>query len=171
MGKLAKILLRTLLIVLIQVWILDQVNIMGTWVVLFIYPLAIIKLPVKIPTIPSMLIGLAIGLLVDVFTGTYGLNASCGLILGYLKPKIIALISGREELEEIQEPGLFRPGLQWFLTLTLFILLAHSLWYFNLSQFQLSSFFKIQGRALLSTLFSFLLIILAEVLFANQKRK
>ena len=160
-----------MLLLLVQVRVLDHIVIGGTWVVLFIYPLAILKLPVNYSKITTMLIGFALGFVIDCFTGTYGLNASCGMMLGYARPFIVRLISGRDEMDENITPSVSAPSLRWFLSLCFFGILVHSFWYFNFAQFNLSGLFKIQLRAILSALCSFVIIVLADILFSNPKKR
>ncbi len=171
MTEAIKILIRSLALILIQVWILDHITLAGSWIVLFIYPLAIIKLPNRLSKVASLLIGLSIGFIVDIFTGTYGLNASCGLLLGYFRSSFFRIISGREEMDEDLVPGMYQPNFQWFASVVLLSVLLHCFWYFNFSHFNLNSFFSIQAKAILSSICSFILMILAEMLFANPKKR
>ncbi|MGB0166162.1 MAG: hypothetical protein ACPF8V_04840 [Luteibaculum sp.] len=170
-SEILKILLRCSLLILVQIWILDQVVLAGTWIVFFIYPLAIIKLPIRYSTVSCLLIGFLVGFSVDLFTGTYGLNASAGLLLGYIRPRIIHFITPREDIEQQAVPSNYYPGLRWFILFTFVLFMVHSFWFFNVSQFKLAGFFRIQLRALLSGFFSFFLAMLIEILFTNKKRR
>ena len=151
-GSYINILLRLVLVILAQVWVLDHVVLWGTWIVLFIYPYFLIKLPFSVSSLGSILLGFLSGALVDMFTGTYGLMASAGVLVGYIRPKIISVMSKRGDLEDLVNPSIYAPTARWFITFTAILCLAQSFWYFNISQSGLQDAINIQVRALLSGL-------------------
>ncbi len=170
-GSYINILLRLVLVVLAQVWVLDHVVLWGTWIVLFIYPYFLIKLPFTLSSPASIILGFLSGALVDLFTGTYGLMASAGVLVGYVRPKLIAVMTKRGEVEDILSPSIYAPGARWFTTFVVILCLLQSIWYFNISQSGLQDAINIQVRALLSGLSSAILCILTDILFSKKRTR
>jgi hypothetical protein len=101
-----------------------------------LYPLFILFLPIKLPVPAVVLLGFWIGLVVDYFTGTLGVNASAGAFSGYIRAIVLhrfAPKGGYTGKEPIPAPAYF--GWRWFLSVASIFFAAHLFWYFAMSYF------------------------------------
>jgi rod shape-determining protein MreD len=151
-----------------QVFILNHINLS----VLFnpmIYPLFIMLLPFETPYWVVVLLGFLIGLSVDFFSGSFGLNASAGALIGFLRPSLLNFVAPPDGYD-IGELSLSRMGLKWFLSYTIIVILIHHCYFFIIQTFSFSQFFALIARILLSSALSCLLIIIVEFLFTKRKK-
>ena len=127
-------------------------------------------LPAKLPKAMVLVLGFIMGLTMDVFADSYGIHTAATVILAYIRPKILSLVSikGGEDLEEISSKQL-RFGR--FFTYAGLLCLIHHFTLFYLEAFRLNEFIDTFGRAFFSTIFSLLIILLVESLRSNQKRR
>ena len=127
-------------------------------------------LPAKLPKAMVLVLGFVMGLTMDVFADSYGIHTAATVLLAYIRPKILSLVSikGGEDLEEISSKQL-RFGR--FFTYTGLLCLIHHFTLFYLEAFRLNEFIDTFGRAIFSTLFSLLIILLVESLRSNQNRR
>lgn len=137
----------------------------------YVYVGFLLTLPIELATIPGMLIGLAMGLGVDSFMNTFGLHASASVLMMYIRPM---MISGLTPQGGYPAGALPRPnnlGLTWFASFSLPLIFIHHLTVFFIEYGDMSLFWPTLVKALASTLYSFLLILLIQYLFMTSGRK
>ena len=77
-------------LVLIQVIILSEVALTADgYFNVLVYPLFILFLPIQLPTPTAVFLGFLVGIVVDFFSGTIGVNASAGALSGYARAVIL----------------------------------------------------------------------------------
>ncbi|TNE61662.1 MAG: hypothetical protein EP344_05845 [Bacteroidetes bacterium] len=124
-------------LVLIQVLILSEVSLTSDgYINVLLYPLFILLLPIETPTPVAVLLGFTIGLTVDIFFGTLGVNASAGALSGYARAVLLhrfAPKGGYTGKEVIPAPVYF--GWRWFIGLAAAFYAIHIFWYFAMAYF------------------------------------
>lgn len=103
---------------------------------ILLYPLFILFLPMEIATPTAVLLGFLVGISVDVFTGTIGVNASAGALSGYARAIILhrfAPRGGYTGKELIPSPVYF--GWRWFIGVAAVFFAVHLFWYFSMAYF------------------------------------
>ncbi|MCQ2317740.1 MAG: rod shape-determining protein MreD [Bacteroidales bacterium] len=165
-----KNILSFICLLLVQVLMLDNIC-LGSYVHPVVYIIFIMQRPFKTPRIQLLLEGFAMGIAVDVFNGTPGLNAAATVLVAYLRPYVIDMMTRKSELDEKQEPTVEKKGAAWFFVYSLIILIIHNFTFFLLEAFT----FKLIGVILLEMLASVpvsaLLILLISYLFKPIKKK
>lgn len=127
-----------LLLILAQVVVFNNVSLFGV-AVPFVFIYVIIKLPITLATAWVMTIGFMMGLAVDMFADTYGMNALASTLLtGIRRPTLRLYLPRGEELADpvpsLRSPG---PGVfaKYLATMTLFycacICLIEAFTFFN----------------------------------------
>ena len=149
-------------LILAQVLILNQVRFIG-FVNPYIYILFIVLLPLSTPRYILLILSFFIGLVVDVFLNSLGVHAAASVLIAYLRPYIIRVISNRED-DRSDYPGLYQNTFGWFVLYVTIMVLLHHLLLFYLEVFSFSRFFVTLGRALISSLFSIFIIVLSQFL-------
>jgi len=161
---------QLLSLVFLQVLVLNKILLFG-YATPMVYPLFILSLPVNMPRWFELLLAFFMGLLIDLFSNTGGMHAFSLVLLAFIRPVILTIMSPKEGYDPGEKPSFYRQGPVWFsvyIALTLFI---HHLIFYILEIFSISYTSYIIERTLASLTFSFLLILLIEVIFfINPKR-
>ena len=152
---------RFLILVLIQVLILNNIQLSG-FINPYFYILFILLLPFETPNWSLPIIGFLLGLSVDLFTHTPGIHSSAPVLIAYLRPFILKMISPRDGYEPGSFPRLSSYGFEWFLKYTVIMVAIHHFFLFYVEVFRFSDFFTTFLRAIISSIFSVVLIILSQ---------
>ena len=165
--NLVKYLLIFVVSVLLQVLIFNNILI-ARIITPFFYILFIILLPFDTPRSLLLFLSFALGLTVDIFTNTPGVHASASLLIGFLRPGILELISSRETLESVSTPRVRNMGVQWFAGYTAFMVIIHHLFLFFIEAFTFEGFLLTLLRVILSSILSVGLIVLSQFLIFRK---
>jgi len=159
-----------ILIVLIQGLVVNNIEI-NAYFNPMIYPVMIMMLPFELNILITMLVAFVLGISVDAFSNTFGLNASAAIVVGYLRPTILNLLKPRDGYDPVLLPSIHDMGKLWFLTYASVILFIHHFWFFIIEIFRFVQFFQILGITTLSMLFSLALVILFQYIFYKPSKK
>src|SRR3954462_4704010 len=116
---------RLLLLLLAQLFIFNNIN-FSSFINPYVFPLFILLLPFEMPRWLLMLLGFTSGLILDFFMGSIGMHAAAGLLIAYLRPFLINIITPKGTEFEIR-PNVYAQGITWFvvyLGITMFIYLT-----------------------------------------------
>lgn len=165
-----KNIIRFILLVLIQVFVLNNIRING-YVNPYIYVLFILLLPFETPGWLLLLSSFALGLSVDIFSHTPGLNAAASVLMAFCRPAVIRLLSGTKGIEPGEKPGIADMGFRWFFLYSLILIFIHHLLLFYIEIFRFNEFIDTFYRVITSTAASLVLIILIQYLFMRKDSK
>lgn len=110
-------------LVLLQVLILNNVHIAG-YATPFLYIYLILKFESDVPRNVLMLWAFCLGLSVDVFSDTPGMNASVAVLLAFLRPVFLRLFVPRDTLDSLI-PSIRTMGVSPFLKYLMVGAFAH----------------------------------------------
>ena len=163
--------LRFVLLVVAQVLLVNHIR-LGGYVHPYIYLIFVMLLPINMPGWQQLLLGFAMGLVIDLFMGTLGMHAGATTMMAFCRPAIIRIVSGSQKLENTREPNINHLGFPWFLRYTLSMVLVHNFTYFMLEGFS----FHLVGQALLRILISvpvstFLILMILFLFSPNNKKE
>jgi hypothetical protein len=171
MNVVVKNSIRFFLIVLLQAFVFNQIEI-GFGIHLMVQPLFIMLLPFETGVFTLMILGFTLGLILDIFSNTYGLQASSLLIMAYMRPIVFKFYGPREGYDPLKEPSVFDMGSRWFLFVFGYLILIHHFWYFLVEIFRFDEFLLILQKTILSVIISYLLcIVLQTFLIKKSKAK
>ena len=100
------------LLVFIQVLVLNHVHLMG-YAMPFLYVYLILTLNVNVSRNILLLWGFFLGLAVDIFSNTPGMNAAATTFLAFMRPSLLTLFTPRDCAEDM-EPGIKSMGFWLF---------------------------------------------------------
>ena len=149
--------------VLLQVLIFNNILI-ARIIAPFFYILFIILLPFDTPRSLLLFLSLLLGITVDIFTNTPGVHASASLLIGFIRPGILNILTTRETLESVSAPRVNNMGFQWFATYVTFLVVIHHLFLFFIEAFTFSDFLITLLRVALSSVLSIIIIVLSQFL-------
>ena len=171
MSNLVKNIVRFCLLILVQVYILNQVPPLHRLVTPYIYYLFILWLPFKMGRRTQMLLAFALGFTLDCFTNTYGLHAASCVLIAYIRPFLINVLISQEGTESnYYEPSIQSMGFTPYLTYVTILTFVHHTFLFFLQALQTGGYFYFLLKSLTSTAISLLLILLIELLFVRKQR-
>ena len=155
---------------LAQALIFNKIVLFGT-AYSFIYIGFLLALPLEIAIIPGMLIGLTLGLGIDAFSNTFGLHAAASVLLMYIRPKIISGLTpqGGYTISAVPRPDIL--GLGWFTTYALPLIFIHLLVVFFVEFGGFDLFWSTLLKIVVSTVYSFLLIVVIQYMLKSRGRK
>ena len=165
--QISRYFLQFLVLVLLQVFILNNVQ-LGGFINPYIYILFIILLPVNTPKWLLLVLGFVLGLSIDLFAHTPGMNSSASVFLAFIRPYILEIVAPREGYEKDSSPRIKIYGFTWFLRYAFIMVLAHHFVLFYIEVFRFSDFFLTFSRVILSTIFSTLLIVTSQYLIYRE---
>ena len=151
---------------MLQVLVLNQMHIVG-YATPFLYIYFILKLNTRIGRNALMLWAFTLGLLIDMFGNTPGMNAASATILAFSRTSILRLVTLRD-MDEGFRPGFRSMGVSSFLR---YIFLASSLFCIVLFLIDTFSFydFPVLFFKILSSIISTMLCILCVEMLGGEK--
>jgi len=149
------------LLILFQVLLFNNIQFSG-YVNPYVYILFILLLPVEIPSWLLLILSFIMGLTIDIFSGSLGMHTSATVLVGFVRPYILRVISPRDGYES-GSPSSLIYGIRWFLIYTALIVLVHHTALFYIEIFRFTDFFSTMFRVLLSSLFTVTFILLIEL--------
>lgn len=171
MSDLVKNIIRFVLFIFIQVYVLFQIPPLHRFIVPYIYFLYILWLPFRISRGTLTLVGFLFGLSLDFFTNSPGLHAAACVLIAYLRPFLINILIPQEGAEQnYKSPSITSMGLAPYATYILILTLLHNTWLVFLEWIQFGSFWYFLGKVLATTGVSLLLILITELLFYRKEK-
>jgi cell shape-determining protein MreD len=164
-----KNIIRFIFLVLFQVMILNHINLSG-FINPYLYVYFILLLPFITPKWLLLVSAFLIGIAVDFFSNTMGINAAASVMMAFARPFVIKAISTGTEYEIGERPSLKNQDIKWFVYYCLILILIHHFVLFYLEVFRFREFFITFIRVILSTAFTFLLVMLSEYLFYRRQK-
>ena len=110
-----------------------------------------------------------LGIIIDIFRNSLGLNTAIILLVAYLKPTFLYFISSNEDFEKELELNMFNIGIVRFLMFFgVSIFFYHQL-FFLLEQFSFQNFFSLFLKSLINTIVALLFLIFLQYIFIYKK--
>lgn len=169
MNVVVKNSIRFIVLVLLQAFVFNQIEI-GFGIHLMVQPLFIMLLPFETGVISLMILGFTLGLILDIFSNTYGLQASSLLLMAYMRPVIFKFYGPREGYDPLKEPSIFDMGNRWFLFVFGYLILIHHFWYFLIEIFRFDQFLLILQKTIFSGIASYLLCIVLQTFLIKKSK-
>lgn len=152
-------------LLLLQVLVLNNIHLLG-YATPFLYVYLIIRYDTGISRNQLMLIAFGLGLAVDVFSNTPGMNAGATVLLAFMRPLFLRLFTPRDAAEEII-PSLVVLGNSLFLKYLFVSVFIHHLTLYGMMFFSFSSILLMLAKATASTLVTMLCILGIEWIRSN----
>lgn len=99
--------------VILQVFLFSRIGI-SIYVNPLVYIAFVILLPMEIAGALLLVLGMVLGMTVDFFMGTAGINTIATLFAAFCRPAVLTLLVGKDEVKEGGVPNVNRIGLKRF---------------------------------------------------------
>ena len=153
-------------LVLVQALILNNICLFGL-ATPFVYIYFLLILDKDIDRNALMALAFLLGVSVDIFSNTPGVNAGASVLVAFMRPGLLRLFSPRDVYENF-EPGIYTLGFGPFARYAFVTLLLHHSALFFLEAFSLVSIGYLLLRILCSALLSLVFVLAIE--FVRHKR-
>ncbi|MBA2250617.1 MAG: rod shape-determining protein MreD [Chitinophagaceae bacterium] len=171
MSNLVKNIIRFILFIFVQVFVLNQIPALHHLVNPYLYYLFILWLPFKTGRRTLMFLALFIGLALDFFTKTPGLHAAACVLIAYIRPFVINVLISHEGAEaNYEEPTIKSMGFVPYFTYAAVLTFVHHAFLFLLEALQFGGMWYFLLKTLLSGAISLLLILITELIFVRRQR-
>ena len=134
----------------------------------FVYLGFLLFLPFDTDNLALLVMGFVTGIIVDVFYDSLGVHAAASVFVAFLRPGWVTLITPQGGYDEGASPSISRNGLFWYLRYVIPLILVHQLAIFYLEAGGFSLFFFTLVKALSSSLLTFVVLLLVQLLFYRR---
>jgi hypothetical protein len=136
----------------------------------FLYIGFLLFLPIQMPKAMLLLLAFVCGITVDIFYDTIGINAAAAVLLAYLRPYVLLVLTPRDDYEKSDSVNVHVMGWRWFMVYSLFLIFVHhlALFFLELGSFREAGFTLV--KVLVSTFFTFLVLVIIQLLFFSARR-
>jgi rod shape-determining protein MreD len=158
---------RFILLLTVQIIIFNNINFLG-YISPYPYLLFIILYPVNGNKYGLLLASFLLGIILDVFSNSGGIHTAASIVLAYYRPYLFKFSFGISyEYQTIKLNDVLTPERFSFILLSVLI---HHIILFVLETFQISFFWDILLRTLLSSAFTILICIIIIYLIKPNRR-
>jgi hypothetical protein len=151
-----------------QIFLFFHMSIFG-YAFCYIYLGFLLVLPVDTPRILLMLIGMGTGLVIDTFYDTLGIHTAACVLIAYMRPHVINILTPRGGYDAGTEISLSSMGFQWLFTYSAVLILIHHVILFFIESWGFHIFFFTFFKAICSTLFTLGVFMLIQYLFYSPR--
>ncbi|HLR00098.1 MAG TPA: hypothetical protein VK102_06950 [Sphingobacterium sp.] len=137
----------------------------------FPYVLFLLLLPIGISNLPLYLIGLFTGITIDIFYDTLGIHATACIVLCAFRIFFHNITLDRKFDKSFITPTLSVMGFKWFASYAFLGVFIHHLFLFFLEVFSFQNISITLLSTLMSSIFTFSLILLISLFFYKKKSR
>jgi rod shape-determining protein MreD len=156
--------------VLLQALVMNNIHLFRI-VTPFVYVYVMLKLPVDMKRSSTIFISFLLGLVVDIFSNTFGIHAAACSFIGFVRTPLLERFVYIRDLPEESVPSYQLFGYARFIRYALTLVILHHVVLFVVEAF---TFFhqplSMMIRMMSSILFSFLLILIIEAFNLRKKK-
>jgi hypothetical protein len=169
MSDLLRNIIRFVAFLVLQVFVLDNINPLHRFIIPIIYYLFILWLPFSVPRFWLLVIGFLTGLSMDYFRMTPGMHAAACTLIAYARPFVINVLTPKDTSDfNYREPSVRAMGWAPYATYVLILTLLHHGYLTFLQWLQFGGFLEFIIKIFATTAISLLLIFTVEILFPRK---
>ncbi len=135
----------------------------------YLYVGAILFMPIETNSMLLMIGAFLVGLLVDSFYDSAGVHAGACVFMAFLRPQVLRLLKPPGGYEDYMEVSLPLMGPKWFFQYMLALIFGHHLLVFILSYSRITDIGIITLKAIFSTAFTLVGLLLVQYSFNSRR--
>ena len=149
--------LRFIFLILLQVFILDNIQFMG-YINPMIYVLFILSLPVRFPKWELLILAFIMGLIIDVFSNTAGMHSFALVFAAFLRTPVINIFTSIDEGSN-PTPSFHTFGVSAYVKYVVILVLIHHFILFFIESFSFLHLTLLIPKIIISSTVTILLIL------------
>lgn len=171
MSLLVKSILRFVMFLLLQVYVLDNI-VLHKMVTPYLYFLFLLWLPFKINRSLLLCLGFALGYSLDSFRHQPGFHTAACVLVAYVRPFLVNILIPHDGAETNYEAPSIKSfgGIMPYMIFAGVLCFLHNAWLFLLEAWQFENAWYFISKTLLSTLISLMLIFVTELIFVRKQK-
>ena len=154
-------------LILLQVIILNNINFLG-YINPFFYILFIFLYPVRKDDASILIVSFFLGLIIDMFTDSGGINAAATLLAAFIRIPVLQSVIGKKDIDS-STMNIFKLPFPKLFLYVVIITVVHHFLVFGLEYFKWSKFGTILLNTVLTSIFTIILILISFT-FVMRKR-
>lgn len=137
----------------------------------FVYIGFVLFLPIDIDRVLLLVLGFISGITIDLFYDTAGMHAAATVLLAFLRPGMLTLLTPRDGYELSDNATLSSMGWLWWFAYSIPLVLVHhfTLFFLELNGFKLIGFTL--AKIIASTLFTATVLVIVQMLFFERRAR
>lgn len=135
----------------------------------FIYIGFILLLPFNTNHLLLMIMAGVLGVIIDIFYDTLGIHASACVLVAYIRPYIINILTPKGGYDKGADVSISAQGFQWMMAYAVILIFIHHLTLFILEIWGGRLFLPLIIKTLASTIFTLIVFTLLQYLFQPTK--
>ena len=136
----------------------------------FAYVAFLLLLPLEAGALSIMLIGFFTGLLIDIFYDSLGIHAAACVIIMFLRPYLVNLMTPIGGYDMGVVPTLKVMGLEWFSLYAFVLIFIHHFALFYIEASGFGMFLFTLSKVFFSSILTFIVILIIQYLFYAPRR-
>lgn len=156
-----QIILQFFVLLVLQLLLFNNIEFSG-YINPYVYVLFFLLLPFTFSKALMLILGLVMGLVVDLFMGTPGVHTTATVFIAFIRPGVLKFIAPHDGYDPNTLPRISYMGLEWFIKYTFIIVIIHHVVLFYVEVFSFAHFFHTLLKVILSSVFSCTFIILSQ---------
>ena len=152
--------LRFIFLILLQVFILDNIQFMG-YINPMIYVLFILSLPVRFPKWALLILAFIMGLIIDVFSNTAGMHSFALVFAAFLRTPVINIFTSLDEGAN-PTPSFHTFGVSAYVKYVVILVLIHHFILFFIESFSFLHLTLLITKIIFSSTVTILLILVLQ---------
>ncbi len=157
----------TIVIVLAQAVVFNHVCLFNV-AMPFVFIYIILRLPIGLAVNWVLTIGFLLGLVIDIFSDTYGMNALACTVMAMARRPVLRLFLPPEDDSSPLEPSMLTLGTEVYAKYLLTLTLLYCSLIFIIESFTFFNLMRLVGRIIASTLLSWLLMLAIDSLLSKK---
>ena len=149
--------IRFILLVLIQVFVLDNIQFLG-YISPMIYVLFILSLQIRFPRGTLLILAFLLGLIIDIFNNTMGIHAFATVFIAFIRSTVIKMSVSTEEMSN-PTPSFRVFGVANYVKYVVIMVLIHHSVLFLIESFSFLQLSLLIPKILLSSVVTILIIL------------
>ncbi len=133
-----------------------------------VYIIWVLLYPIKKSKTILLIFSFLLGLCIDFFSDSGGINAAATLFIAYIRLPILNIVLGKSDFDHVLFNLRNIPIIKAIAYITLITLIHHFI-IFGLEYYSINAIFTILSNTFITGFFTVLLIVLGMILFTNKK--
>lgn len=159
---------RFVALFLLQIFVFNNINYVG-YINPYVFLMFVLLLPFETPWWMLLISSFALGLSIDIFTGSLGIHAAATTAAAFSRPTLIRFLLPKLDKNSAVTPGIGFMGIPTFSLYTFLFVFIHHFLFFFIETLRFSEFGHVLLRTIISSIFSTLFIVLFEFIFRKKR--